>query len=191
MASPYPSRLSAIYACAIFLLSALFLTSCDQYSSSPPEEVRVEYGPMPTGSRLSPPGSPSPRAGIIEEEWREGNYSKSQAARPQSPYGCYLATRPYSDAVRFRSIYLYFSEAAVRKAGGSTAELTFDLQISQGNGKGAVGVRYAHCVVPAVEGAREATYRHVVRLNEKKAVQAVAREVAKESSGKLRALGSV
>ncbi|WP_251930102.1 M23 family metallopeptidase, partial [Salinibacter ruber] len=111
--------------------------------------------------------------------------STSKKAGTPSPYGCYLASRPYSEAVAFRSVYLYFPQEMVEEAGQETKRIVFSLEadlvedsvyVAENNPaevteqREGTGVRYANCVIPAASGAEGLANEQLIRAGEEKAV---------------------
>lgn len=155
------------------------LVSCDSSVSTneplsetvaPADTAAVAHAPMPTGTSLPAPGA-GPRGTLRAYRAAGGRKSKSGAA--PSPYGCYLASRPYSEAVRLRSVYLYFPEEIVEAAGGETTPLIHRLRASRAGSADTTGVRYAHCTVPKADGSADVAVEQLVRRGEKSAVRGV------------------
>ena len=154
------------------------LVSCDSSVSTteplsetaaPADTATVAHAPMPTGTSLPAPAGP--RGTLRAYRAAGGRKSKSGAA--PSPYGCYLASRPYSEEVRFRSVYLYFPEEIVEAAGGETTSLIHRLRASRAGSADTTGVRYAHCTIPKADGSADVAVEQLVRRGEKSAVRGI------------------
>jgi len=188
-------RLKAVF---FAVLAALLAGSCDPAvgpeSTEPdpeaalPDSASVSFSPMPTGTSLPDPGEAGPGAGIVrpgEDEDTGGGGPATQAeneAAAASPYGCYLASRPYSEAVRFRSVYLRFPRKLVEAAGDETERFTYELRAVREAQPDTADVRYAHCIIPEAEGARTITRTQIVEAGKKDAALAATKEAASETS---------
>lgn len=162
-----------IFRAGLLLFSLGLLGACDSsVSTGPPEREEasdsptVQYAHMPTGASLPTPGQRPP--GTLQS-YRKGRQSKGGSV--ESPYGCYLASRPYSEEVRFRSVYLYFPDEVIASAHEETERLLFRLDAVRRGKTDTTGVRYAHCVIPNAEGARSAARQQVIRKGEEQAVK--------------------
>src|SRR6056297_2919859 len=92
----------------------------------------------------------------------------------RSAYGCYLASRPYSDSVQYRSVYLHFPADIRHAAGSSTTQITYNLLAKEAGDSGKkAGVRYARCVIPDAPNAQDVAMEQVVRTAEKHALWTV------------------
>jgi len=162
---------------AVLLLSVT-LVGCDDApvgseSSEEREDAQVElsYSHMPDGSSLLEPGETAL------------DVAKSSAGGDRSAYGCYLASRPYTDAVRYRSIYLHFPDAIVEEAGEETQRLTYRLKAARSGTTDSVSVRIANCVIPEGEAAASVAIEQIVRRGEEEAThQAVAADSAQAAA---------
>lgn len=172
----------------ILFLLAVGLGACDQGGFQSTEEapddeatdtMGLSYRPMPTGASL-----PTPREerGVLDFS---GKVPGKSTNTMESPYGCYLASRPYSDSTRFRSIYLYFPSEMLEGAGYETKRHIQRLSASQFRVEGeGVGVRFAHCVIPAAEGAQELATEQILSSGEEEAAWEVARTSNSSTSAK-------
>ncbi|WP_141491559.1 hypothetical protein [Longimonas halophila] len=147
---PRPSSLpSLLHPIPLLLLGGLLLVAgCDSSvdlqqddadptaRTVPDDSSGLALAPMPTGSELLTPGEPAPK-------------SNADA----SAYGCYLASRPYSDEVAFHSRYLHFPEEVIEDAGGQTRAVARYMAVSRPGLREEVGVRYATCVIPDTDEA--------------------------------------
>lgn len=175
---------------ALVLVGLLMLAGCDAAvdlhendtesttRAVPADSSGLALAPMPTGATLLAPGEPAPK-------------SNSDA----SAYGCYLASRPYSEQVAFHSKYLHFPEAIVEAANGQTRDVAYrvrlaveplperdisEAEIPQTSG----GVRLARCTIPDVEEAEELAWEQVIQYGEAEAIaQAVEAEQAETEQG--------
>jgi len=145
------------------------------------DSTTVKYAHMPTGMSLPEPGS-GPRGTL--RAYRAAGGRKSKSGPAASPYGCYLASRPYSEAVRFRSVYLYFPEAMVEAAGEETKPLTFRLDAVRRGRTDTTGVRYAHCVIPDADGAEAIARRQVIREGEEQALTEAVQSTGQSAGAK-------
>ena len=104
------------------------------------DSLDLSLNPMPTGATLLAPGEPAPK----------------DNARA-SAYGCYLASRPYSDEVAFHSKYLHFPESVVEEAGPATRQVAWsrEARLEANASTDAVGVRYMNCVIPDTDEAEQ------------------------------------
>jgi len=177
--SSVPAQWGSLLLGAALLLTGLLVGACDQMTGSAPgdagaplaaDSAALRHSPMPTGTSLPSPGEVPLRNGTVEGR-ADSPRPKSDSSGAESPYGCYLASRPYTEAVKFRSVYLYFPEEMIEEAGENTKRLTFRLEAVRGGHTDTTGVRYAHCVIPEAEGAQEAARRQVVRPREKAALR--------------------
>ncbi|MES3631204.1 MAG: hypothetical protein PPP56_13655 [Longimonas sp.] len=109
---------------------------------------------MPTGSELLTPGEPAPK-------------SNADA----SAYGCYLASRPFSDDVSFHSKYLHFPEEMVEAADGETERFAYGLEVSSPEITDPLSIRYANCTIPSAEGAEEMVYEQLLLIGEEVAAE--------------------
>lgn len=187
----------------LLLLLCVGLASCDPGSVQPlvedspgetPDGSTLGYAPMPTGTSLPSPGDVPLRNGTVQAYEKANNSPEAAPANSESsgtdtssiesPYGCYLASRPYTDAVQFRSVYLYFPEAMVEAAGEETARVLLSLQAASVSDSASVagtdlavafeqrretGVRYANCVIPAASGAESLVNEQLIRAGEESA----------------------
>jgi len=152
---------------------ALLFASCDQAGLAPsPEDPAgaapetLTFAPMPNGATLLEPGA-SPAA-------------KQSGA---SPYGCYLASRPYTDEVQFRSVYLHFPEDIVEAAGGETEPFTRRVAASpDGSVSGEKGLRYMNCVIPKTPDAKELVTDQLLRAGMEDAARDAFQEAGSTSS---------
>jgi hypothetical protein len=129
----------------------------------------VEYSRRPTGVSLPEPTEQA-RSRATLAAYRAADPSAKSGAG-ESPYGCYLASRPYSEAVAFRSVYLYFPEAVIERAGSETRRFTFQLRASRAGSADTSHVRYAHCVAPKIKDAQTALVEQVLRKGELSALR--------------------
>jgi len=195
ISSAHLPRPASLLAGAILLLVGLFAGACDQMTGSslgdvegPPEvdSAALSYSHMPTGTSLPSPGEVPLTNGIIGAEGEtprpKNDSPKTDSSGVESPYGCYLASRPYTDSTRIRSVYLYFPAEMVEAAEGKTK--SFVLQMSVAWGGGEADARYAHCVVPEVPGAREVATGQLLRAGEEDAAWGVAGGGSKSASAK-------
>ena len=154
---------------------ALIFTSCDQAGLAPSPEApagaapeTLTSTPIPNGASLLEPGA-SPAA-------------KQSGA---SPYGCYLASRPYTDEVRFRSVYLHFPEDVVEAADGETEPLIRRVSASpDGSVPGEKDIRYMNCVIPKTPDAKELVTEQLLRAGMYDAAEAALQEADPQSSAK-------
>lgn len=153
------------------------LVSCDSSVSTnrplaektaSPDSATLAHAHMPTGASLPAPGA-GPRGTLRSYRAAKGRKNKSGPA--ESPYGCYLASRPYSEDVRFRSVYLYFPKELVEASKEKTERLIYRLGTYTRGEADTTGVRYAHCVIPRSEGARSLARKQIIRRGEEKALQ--------------------
>ena len=135
------------------------------------------------GTSLPAPGAVPIQQKIVKRSAARSPGAKKTARFEPSPYGCYLASRPYSEEVRFRSIYLRFPKGIVKRAGEETERLTFRLRAVRKGRTDTTGVRYAHCVMPEAKGAKEITLRQVVREGENQAVLRSLKRSSKQATG--------
>jgi len=161
------------------------------------DSASVSFSPMPTGTSLPDPAEAGPGAGIVrpgeDEETggggpatragntragntRAGNTRAGNEAAAASPYGCYLASRPFTEEVRFRSVYLRFPAEVVKAAGAETERFTYELRAAprgEADPTGVrgplTGVRYAHCVIPEAPGARALALGQVLEIGKEEA----------------------
>jgi len=195
ISSAHLPRPASLLAGAILLLVGLFAGACDQMTGSslgdvegPPEvdSAALSYSHMPTGTSLPSPGEVPLTNGIIGAEGEtprpKNDSPKTDSSGVESPYGCYLASRPYTDSTRIRSVYLYFPAEMVEAAEGKTK--SFVLQMSVAWDGGEADARYAHCVVPEVPGAREVATGQLLRAGEEDAAWGVAGGGSKSASAK-------
>ena len=140
---------------------ALLFASCDQAGLAPsPEDPagaaseRLTFTPMPNGASLLEPGA-SPAA-------------KQSGA---SPYGCYLASRPYTDEVQFRSVYLHFPEDIVEAAGGETKRLLYRVSGHRVGRSNTVDIRYGHCIVPDAPSVQTLTLDQILNVGREEATR--------------------
>ena len=161
------------------------------------DSTTVKHTPMPTGTSLPEPGS-GPRGTL--RAYRAAGDRKSKSGAAESPYGCYLASRPYSEEVRFRSVYLYFPDEIIEAAGGETEQIVLRLWGRRRGEVGRTDVRLAHCVVPEAERAGTSTLRQVARVGEAEAVAAAVRadsttapktQVARNEDCELEVIGTI
>lgn len=166
------------------------LVSCDSSISTnrplaentaPGDSATVAHAPMPTGTSLPAPGA-GPRGTLRSYRAAGARNSKSGAAA--SPYGCYLASRPYSEEVRFRSVYLYFPDEMVEAAGEETRPLIFRLGAVRKGRTDTTGVRYANCVIPDADGAEATARRQVIRKGEEQAVTEAVQSAGRAAGAK-------
>jgi len=166
------------------------LASCDSSISTnrplaentaPGDSATVAHAPMPTGTSLPAPGA-GPRGTLRSYRAAGARNSKSGAAA--SPYGCYLASRPYSEEVRFRSVYLYFPDEMVEAAGEETRPLIFRLGAVRKGRTDTTGVRYANCVIPDADGAEATARRQVIRKGEEQAVTEAVQSAGRAAGAK-------
>ena len=87
----------------------------------PPEvgSDALSYSHMPRGTSLPSPWEVPLKNGTIAA-FEETPRAKNDSSGVESPYGCYLASRPYSDSTRFRSVYLYFPSEMVEAVDNET-----------------------------------------------------------------------
>lgn len=195
VSSAHLPRPASLLAGAILLLVGLFAGACDQMTGSslgdvegPPEvdSAALSYSHMPTGTSLPSPGEVPLTNGIIGAEGEtprpKNDSPKTDSSGVESPYGCYLASRPYTDSTRIRSVYLYFPAEMVEAAEGKTK--SFVLQMSVAWRGGEADARYARCVVPEVSGAREVATGQLLRAGEEDAAWGVAGGGSKSASAK-------
>ncbi|WP_263807996.1 M23 family metallopeptidase [Salinibacter sp.] len=183
-----------------FLLVGLFAGACDQLTgSSSPESERLEakaltFSHMPMGNTLPSPDEVPLERGMVRPDQEPTTQAQPRLPRSKetakkagtpSPYGCYLASRPYSEAVAFRSVYLYFPRDMVKEAGEEKKRIVFSLEaalieasVSAAKSDPAeaaaqreeTGVRYANCVIPATSGAEDIANEQLIRAGEEEAV---------------------
>jgi len=122
---------------------------------------------MPTGATLLAPGEPAPK-------------SNADA----SAYGCYLASRPFSDDITFHSKYLHFPEEMVEAADGETEQLTYWSKVSSSEIPDAANIRYANCTIPSAESAEEIVYEHLLIVGEEEAAEKVVRDKTEGAASK-------
>lgn len=173
--------------------AVLLVASCDGPGAVPgggpaglpvaPGSTVVEYSRMPTGVSLPAP---------TEQVRSQATLATYRAADPtatdgtpksgagESPYGCYLASRPYSEAVEFRRVYLYFPKAMIERAGSETRRFTYRVYGTRKGATDTTGVRYAHCVIPEVDGARATAMKQLLKNGEDDATKEV---VGQEENG--------
>ena len=152
---------------------ALLFASCDQAGLAPTPEApagaaseTLTFTPMPNGASLLEPGA-SPAA-------------KQSGA---SPYGCYLASRPYTDEVQFRSVYLHFPDDIVDAANGETEPFTRRVAASpDGSVSGEKGLRYMNCVIPKTPDANELVTDQLLRAGMEDAARDAFQEAGSTSS---------
>ena len=146
-----PFSLNTVSLLGVILL-VFMVTGCDHTMSALDEEdsrssgpvladsLDLSLNPMPTGATLLAPGEPAPK----------------DNARA-SAYGCYLASRPYSDEVAFHSKYLHFPESVVEEAGTDTRQVAWsrEARLEANASTDAVGVRYMNCVIPDTDEAEQ------------------------------------
>ena len=215
VSSAHLLRSAPLLAGAILLLAGLFVGACDLVTgssqglgggdSSVPANATLAYSPMPKGGSLPLPGEIPMRNGTVQayrksQKSPEGVSEKSDSSSAaESPYGCYLASRPYADAVRFRSVYLYFPESMVKEAGEETKRIFFSLEASSvkdstyvaeddlaeaAEQRERTGVRYANCMIPAASGAEAIANEQLIRAGEDSAAADAIRSAGqKEKSG--------
>lgn len=153
-----------------FSLGACDLTSSDRTTKSKepvvdPDSAALSYSHMPTGTSLPDPGEiPLEQKIIGPGEDRTLGVKKSSRSEP-SPYGCYLASRPYTDTVRFRSIYLRFPKAIVKSAGTATQRVVYRVLRTEGRTREGEGIRFAHCTIPETEAAYSLALQQVLRVD--------------------------
>jgi hypothetical protein len=136
-----------------------------------PDSAALSYSHMPMGSSLPDPGAVPLSQKVADPSAARSPGAKKTARSEPSPYGCYLASRPYTEEVRFRSIYLRFPKGIVKRAGEETERLTFRLRAVRTGDTDTTGVRYAHCVVPRAEGVKSIASNQVIRDGENQAVR--------------------
>jgi predicted chitinase len=149
-----------------------------------PDSAALSYSHMPMGTSLPAPGAVPIQQKIVKRSAARSPGAKKTARSEPSPYGCYLASRPYTEEVRFRSIYLRFPERIVEAAGEETEPLIFRLDAVRKGRADTTGVRYAHCVVPKAAGAKSIATKQVVRNGEKRAVREALQSVSRHSKAK-------
>lgn len=134
----------------------------DSRSSGPvlADSLDLSLNPMPTGAKLLAPGEPAPK----------------DNARA-SAYGCYLASRPYSDEVAFHSKYLHFPESVVEEAGTDTRRVEHRVQVGIDENNASEGVRYMHCVIPDSNQAADLAREQILDIG----LEQATREVMDES----------
>lgn len=185
---------------ALLLLAGFFVGACDlvtgssqdlgsESESSVPANATLAHSPMPKRTSLPSPEEVPLKNGTVQayresQKSPEGIPQKSDSSSTvESPYGCYLASRPYTNAVRFRSVYLYFPESMVEAAENETKRVILSVQAASAVDSAAVadnlgeamerrektGVRYATCVLPAAAGAESLANEQLLRAGEKKA----------------------
>lgn len=169
-----PTRRVQPFVCLIttFVLALLF-ASCDQAGLAPTPEApagvspeTLTFTPMPNGATLLEPGD-APAA-------------KQSGA---SPYGCYLASRPYTDEVRFRSVYLHFPEDIVEAADGETEPFIRRVAASpDGSVPGEKDIRYMNCVIPRTPEAEELVTEQLLRAGMYEAAEAALQETNQSSA---------
>jgi hypothetical protein len=162
--------------------------------ASSPEHATLAHDHMPTGVSLPLPSEVPLKNGTLRayrqpQDFTEitsmamSDSSSADTSSVESPYGCYLATQPYSPTATFRSVYLYFPESIVEAAGNETKRVVLSLQAVLVEDSSAVagdleeavdqrertGVRYANCVIPAASGAQSLAAEQLLRDGEDKA----------------------
>jgi len=190
---------------ALLLFGGVFLGACDMLTdstsragnnseASSPEHATLAHDHMPTGVSLPLPSEVPLKNGTLRayrqpQDFTEitsmamSDSSSADTSSVESPYGCYLATQPYSPTATFRSVYLYFPESIVEAAGNETKRVVLSLQAVLVEDSSAVagdleeavdqrertGVRYANCVIPAASGAQSLAAEQLLRDGEDKA----------------------
>jgi len=201
--SAHLPRSAPLLAGVALVLAGLLVGACDLMTGSPlgvdeskpsvPDSATLAHAHMPTGTSLPSPEEIPLKNGTVQayemsQRSPEGVPAKSDSSGAdssgvESPYGCYLASRPYTDAVRFRSVYLYFPESMVQAAGNETERVTLSIRAASVVDSAAAasnpaeameqrektGVRYASCVLPAASGAESLANEQLLRTGEKKA----------------------
>ena len=173
----------------------LLAGACDQMTGSSPGDVEgppevdsaaLGYSHMPTGTSLPSPREVPLMNGIIGAEGEtprpKNDSPKTDSSGVESPYGCYLASRPYTDSTRIRSVYLYFPAEMVKAAERKTKSFVWQMSVAWGGGE--ADARYAHCVVPEASGAREAAIDQLLRAGEEDAAWGVADGGSESASAK-------
>jgi len=187
-----------------FSLGACDLASSDRATKRKepvvdPDSAALSYSHMPTGTSLPAPGEiPLEQKIIGPGEDRSPGVKTSPRSEP-SPYGCYLASRPYTDAVRFRSIYLRFPKAIIQSAGTATQRVVYRVLRTEGRTREGEGVRFAHCTIPETEAAYSLALQQVLRVDggsahgrqaeAKRSAEAKSKDLSSERSDRLCARG--
>jgi len=188
----------SVFVGACDMLTGPTLQAGNNSEASSPEHATLAHDHMPTGASLPSPlevplkngtlrayGRTQDSTGIISMAVSDS--SSADTSSVESPYGCYLATQPYSPTVTFRSVYLYFPGSIVEAAGNETKRVIFSLQAVPvedssdvaGNLEEAVerrertGIRYANCVIPAASGAQSLATEQLLRVGEDEATRNV------------------
>lgn len=189
--SSSPAQLGPLLVGAILLLAGLLVGACDQMTGSSPADTEappeadgaaLRYSHMPTGTALPSPEEIPLKNGTVQayemsQRSPEGIPPKSDGSGAdssgvESPYGCYLASRPYTDSTRFRSVYLYFPTEMVGEAGSDTESFLWGMSVGWNGGE--ADARYAHCRIPAAPGAQEVATEQLLRVGEEDAAWGVA-----------------
>jgi len=187
-----------------FSLGACDLASSDRATKRKepvvdPDSAALSYSHMPTGTSLPAPDEiPLEQKIIGPGEDRTPGVKTSPRSEP-SPYGCYLASRPYTDAVRFRSIYLRFPKAIIQSAGTATQRVVYRVLRTEGRTREGEGVRFAHCTIPETEAAYSLALQQVLRVDggsahgrqaeAKRSAEAKSKDLSSERSDRLCARG--
>jgi len=175
---------------------ALLVAGCDQ-AAGPRSEPRgaarapvqldsavVSFSHMPTGTSLPDPAEVGPGSGIVrpgEDENTGGGGPTTRTeneAAAASPYGCYLASWPFTEEVRFRSVYLRFPAEVVKAAGAETERFTYAAREGHVDTS---DVRYAHCVIPEATGARALAQNQIVEAEKKEAAAKTAQASGRDA----------
>ncbi len=201
--SAHLPRSAPLLAGVALVLAGLLVGACDLMTGSPlgvdeskpsvPDSATLAHAHMPTGTSLPSPEEIPLKNGTVQAYEKSqgtpnGTFAKSDSSGAdssgvESPYGCYLASRPYTDAVRFRSVYLYFPESMVQAAANETKRVVLSIRAASVVDSAAAasnpaeameqrektGVRYASCVLPAASGAESLANEQLLRTGEKKA----------------------